>query len=72
MGASQYPWEYTVLVQKLRARYIDFKENDKYHTLRKKLATVRGKRTNHGWESRVSNSARERSLRRTWAVPEAA
>jgi hypothetical protein len=36
---KQYPWEYAVLVQKLRARYMDFKENDKYHALRKKLAT---------------------------------
>jgi hypothetical protein len=35
---KQYPWEYSVLVQKLRSRYSNFKENDKYHTLRKKLA----------------------------------
>lgn len=34
----QYPWQYSVLVQKLRARYSNFKENDKYHTLRKNLA----------------------------------
>jgi hypothetical protein len=35
---KQYPWDYGTLTGKLKARYIDFKENDKYHTLRKKIA----------------------------------
>lgn len=35
---KQYPWDYTVLTQKLKNRYIDFKTNGKYHDLRKKLA----------------------------------
>lgn len=33
-----YPWDYAELTEKLKKRYLDFKENDKYHTLRKKLA----------------------------------
>jgi hypothetical protein len=36
---KQYPWGYATLGGKLKSRYIDFKENDKYHALRKKLAT---------------------------------
>lgn len=36
---KQYPWDYATLGSKLKSRYIDFKENDKYHGLRKKLAT---------------------------------
>jgi hypothetical protein len=36
---KQYPWDYAALKQKLKNRYIDFKENPKYHTLRKQLAT---------------------------------
>jgi len=35
---KQFPWEYSVLTEKLHSRYGNFKENDKYHTLRKKLA----------------------------------
>jgi hypothetical protein len=36
---KQYPWDYAALKQKLKNRYIDFKENPKYHALRKQLAT---------------------------------
>lgn len=32
-----YPWDYDTLTEKLKARYIDFKANDKYHNLRKKI-----------------------------------
>jgi hypothetical protein len=35
---KQYPWNYADLTAKLHSRYIDFKENNKYHELRKKLA----------------------------------
>jgi hypothetical protein len=35
---KQFPWEYADLSKKLRSRYSNFKENDKYHLLRKKLA----------------------------------
>jgi hypothetical protein len=35
---KQFPWEYSTLNDKLRSRYSNFKENDKYHTLRKALA----------------------------------
>jgi Protein of unknown function (DUF3644) len=34
----QYPWDYATLNQKMQNRYIDFKENAKYHALRKQLA----------------------------------
>jgi len=34
---KQYPWGYTELTEKLKKRYIDFKANNKYHELRKKL-----------------------------------
>jgi hypothetical protein len=36
---KQYPWSYTDLVFRLKNRYIDFKTNDKFHELRRKLAT---------------------------------
>lgn len=32
-----YPWDYKTMTDKLKARYIDFKLNDKYHYLRKKI-----------------------------------
>ena len=35
---KQYPWDYAALTTKLKNRYIDFKENSKYHSLRKKIA----------------------------------
>jgi hypothetical protein len=35
---NQYPWDYATLTTKLKNRYIDFKEAQKYHNLRKKLA----------------------------------
>jgi hypothetical protein len=35
---KQYPWDYATLTGKLKNRYMDFKENPKYHTLRKKLS----------------------------------
>jgi hypothetical protein len=34
----QYPWDAADLKQKLKNRYIDFKENPKYHALKKKVA----------------------------------
>jgi hypothetical protein len=34
---KQYPWDYGDLTEKLQNRYIDFKTNNKYHELRKKL-----------------------------------
>jgi hypothetical protein len=36
---KQYPWDYATLTEKLNNRYIDFKNNAKYHALRKKIAT---------------------------------
>lgn len=33
-----YPWDYAELKDRLKNRYLDFKENDKFHSLRKKLA----------------------------------
>jgi hypothetical protein len=35
---NRYPWDYYVLRDKMKARYIDFKENEKYNVLRKKLS----------------------------------
>lgn len=35
----QYPWDYRALTEKLENRYLDFKANNKYHELRKRLAT---------------------------------
>lgn len=34
---EKYPWDYRVLSQRCRQRYNDFKENQKYHDIRKKL-----------------------------------
>ena len=36
---KQYPWDYGELTEKLKNRYIDFKANNKYHELRKKICT---------------------------------
>jgi hypothetical protein len=36
---QQYPWDYDDLTSHLDGRYIDFKVNDKYHKLRKSLAS---------------------------------
>jgi hypothetical protein len=36
---KQYPWDYRTLTEKLENRYLDFKANNKYHEVRKKLAT---------------------------------
>lgn len=33
-----YPWDYGTLTEKLTNRYIDFKMNDKYHSIKRKLA----------------------------------
>jgi hypothetical protein len=35
---NQYPWDYQELTKRLKKRFIDFKENAKYHVLRKQLA----------------------------------
>jgi hypothetical protein len=35
---NQYPWDYAALTTKLENRYMDFKANQKYHGIRKKLA----------------------------------
>jgi hypothetical protein len=35
---QKYPWDAAMLRQRLKSRYIDFKENDKFHTLRRKFA----------------------------------
>ena len=32
-----YPWDYGVLTQRLQARYVDFRANQKYHAVRKPL-----------------------------------
>jgi hypothetical protein len=34
---KQYPWDYATLTEKLKNKYIDFRENSKYHALRKKI-----------------------------------
>lgn len=34
---SLYPWDYKELTERLRDRYFEFKTNEKYHTIRKKL-----------------------------------
>lgn len=34
---EKYPWDYKILTTRLRKRYSDFKENQKYHELRKPL-----------------------------------
>lgn len=36
---QRYPWEYAELAQNLRERYVDFKANAKYHSIRKPLRT---------------------------------
>jgi hypothetical protein len=36
---KSYPWDYDELTRRLAKRYIDFKANQKYHTLRKPLLT---------------------------------
>jgi len=33
----RYPWDYNVLTKRLKDRYADFKQNNKYHTIRGKL-----------------------------------
>jgi hypothetical protein len=35
---KQYPWDSAALRKRLKNRYIDFKENQKFHAIRKKLA----------------------------------
>jgi hypothetical protein len=35
----QYPWDYKTVTERLENRYLDFKANNKYHELRKRLAT---------------------------------
>lgn len=35
---ARYPWDYAALRDRMKQRYIDFKENEKYNVLRKKLA----------------------------------
>jgi len=39
---QKYPWDYADLTGHLKVRYLDFKENAKYHQNRKKLATEKG------------------------------
>jgi len=34
---EKYPWDYKILTTRLRKRYSDFSENQKYHRIRKKL-----------------------------------
>lgn len=36
---TRFPWDYEELTKRLKARYIDFKENVKYHDLRRNFAT---------------------------------
>ncbi len=36
---KRFPWEYADLVRKLHSRYSNFKENDKYHKLKRALAS---------------------------------
>ena len=36
---KRWPWDYDELTERLRARYSDFKVNDKYHKLRKEIAS---------------------------------
>jgi hypothetical protein len=36
---KQYPWDYAELTNRLKNRYLDFKENQKYHGIRKPLET---------------------------------
>lgn len=35
---DRYPWDYYALRDRMKERYMDFKENEKYNVLRKKLA----------------------------------
>jgi Domain of unknown function (DUF3644) len=35
---EKYPWDYKILTTRLRKRYIDFKENQEYHDVRKGFA----------------------------------
>lgn len=39
---DQYPWDYDTLTAKLRARYVDFLVNKKYHSLRRSLENEAG------------------------------
>jgi hypothetical protein len=34
---ERYPWDYKILTKRLQARYSDFSQNQRYHTLRKPL-----------------------------------
>jgi len=34
---ERYPWDYNILTTRLRKLYVDFKENQQYHDIRKKL-----------------------------------
>jgi hypothetical protein len=37
---KSYPWDYEALTDRLSARYIDFKANQKYHDIRKSLIAL--------------------------------
>jgi hypothetical protein len=38
---NRFPWDYADLREKLKKRYLDFKENTKYHDLRKGSRPIR-------------------------------
>jgi hypothetical protein len=57
---KQYPWDYQTLTEKLKNRYIDFKKNNKYHELRKKLAVnPQYKKTRYLDPARVSGTRKD-------------
>jgi hypothetical protein len=57
---KQYPWDYGDLTEKLQNRYIDFKTNNKYHELRKKLvANPQYKKTRYLDPANTSGSRKD-------------
>lgn len=57
---KQYPWNYGTLTERLHNRYIDFKENNKYHQLRKALgANPQYKKTRYLDPSNTSSSRKD-------------
>lgn len=60
----KYPWDYNELTERLRGRYIDFKSNKKYHTIRKSL-----KNDSRYVRSRYLDPGNPRSLKKEFYNP---
>ncbi len=61
---ERYPWDYRVLTNRMKARYSDFKENNRYHALRKPLLS--DKRYAH---SRLLDPSKPKGTRKDFYSP---